>query len=360
MFIVSPKWIYLDNKKLESKKSVLIDGSLIIDVLTDSQIEKRYKNLPRTTFSNHIMMPTLTECYLNIDECDNQHKYNEKMNNILSKGITNVQIVTKKYKDILNYEPIDNLKISYIITLDSSECSNQDLKEMINTIDYYKSDQTKIFSINLINVISFDSELIEKISSICNELNLNIIIHLKELITLTDSHVDKVFKFWENINLLNNCSVHDFLSIKREWRDYFNKKNINLLIRFRDLNNKNNLDLFLTSINTNYKCILVSDEENVYRFFDFVKIVYTLGPDDDKFDTYKITNCVTTNASSFFIEISNSSKIRKGNLASFNLFKYNSNKFLAEDSNKPSMCDLDNSSLTNVWSSGIRIDTDYE
>ena len=116
MIIVSPKWIYLDNKKLDSKKSVLIDGPLIIDVLTDSQIEKHYKNLPRSTFSNHIMMPTLSECYLNIDDCDNQHKYSEKMNNLLSRGVTNVQIVTKKYKDILNFETINNLKISYAVS----------------------------------------------------------------------------------------------------------------------------------------------------------------------------------------------------------------------------------------------------
>ena len=47
MFIVSPEWIYLDNKKLEFKKSLLIDGSIIIDILADSQIERRYENLPR-------------------------------------------------------------------------------------------------------------------------------------------------------------------------------------------------------------------------------------------------------------------------------------------------------------------------
>ena len=86
MFIVSPKWIYLDNKKLEFKKSVLIDGSIIIDILADSQIERRYENLPRLTFSNHIMMPTLSECYLNIDDCDNNEKYSKKMNKLLSKG----------------------------------------------------------------------------------------------------------------------------------------------------------------------------------------------------------------------------------------------------------------------------------
>ena len=168
-------------------------------------------------------------------------------------------------------------------------------------------------------MINFNKELLEKISSICNELNLKIIIHLKELTSLTDNDVEKIFTFWENINLLNNCSVHDFISIKKKWHKYFNKKDINLLIKYADFNKKNNIDLFLSLINKKYNCILVSDEEYLYKFFDLIKIIYAFNSSDESFDSYKITDCVSANTSGFFMEMSNTATIRKGGLASFNL-----------------------------------------
>ena len=60
------------------------------------------------------------------------------------------------------------------------------------------------------------------------------------------------------------------------------------------------------------------------------------------------------------MEISNTATIRKGGLASFNLFNYNINRFLVENLKRPLIYDIDNSCLTNVWSSGIRVDTGYE
>ena len=47
MFIVSPKWVYLSNKKIESNKSLLIDRSIIADILVDNKIDKTYGKLPR-------------------------------------------------------------------------------------------------------------------------------------------------------------------------------------------------------------------------------------------------------------------------------------------------------------------------
>ena len=80
-------------------------------------------------------------------------------------------------------------------------------------------------------------------------------------------------------------------------------------------------------INKKYNCILVSDEEYLYKFFDLIKIIYAFNSSDESFDSYKITDCVSANTSGFFMEMSNTATIRKGGLASFNLFNYNINRF---------------------------------
>ena len=97
---------------------------------------------------------------------------------------------------------------------------------MLKTIDFYKSDTSRVFSINLVNIINFEKDLIIKISSICNELNLSIDIHLNEINNLSDSEIKKLFKFWEEINLLNNCVVHDFLTSKKLIQSYISKYKI--------------------------------------------------------------------------------------------------------------------------------------
>ena len=100
------------------------------------------------------------------------------------------------------------------------------MREMLKTIDFYKSDTSKVFSINLLNIMNFEKNLIIKISSICNELNLSIDIHLNEINNLSDDEINKLFKFWEEINLLNNCVVHDFLTSKKLIQGYIRKYKI--------------------------------------------------------------------------------------------------------------------------------------
>ena len=56
MFIVSPKWVYLSNKKIESNKSLLIEGSIIVDVLVDNKIDKNYRKIPRIHYQNHLIL----------------------------------------------------------------------------------------------------------------------------------------------------------------------------------------------------------------------------------------------------------------------------------------------------------------
>ena len=117
---------------------------------------------------------------------------------------------------------------------------------MLKTIDFYKSDASKVFSIDLLNIMNFGKNLMIKISSICNELNLLIDIHLNEINNLSDSEINKLFKFWEEINLLNNCVVHDFLTSKKSIQSHISKYKILKLIKYSELLDIENIDLDFT------------------------------------------------------------------------------------------------------------------
>ena len=45
MLVISPKWIYSNNSKLEKDKGILIDGPIILDILDNESIEKKYKEV---------------------------------------------------------------------------------------------------------------------------------------------------------------------------------------------------------------------------------------------------------------------------------------------------------------------------
>ena len=352
MFIVSPKWVYLSNKKIESKKSLLIEGSIIVDVLVDNKIDKTYRKIPRIHYQNHLMVPTFSESYIDINDCDSQQKYNRKISNLFQNGVTKVQVVANDYKKILKYDPVPNINISNKITLNSSECTYHDIRDMLKTIDFYKSDTSRVFSINLVNIINFEKDLIIKISSICNELNLSIDIHLNEINDLSDNEINKLFKFWEEINLLNNCVVHDFLISKKLIQNYVNKYKVLMLVKYCELVDIENVKLLL-SLKPNYdRFVLVSDLENTYKLYDLFKVVNLFSKNGVTFDDKKILNSITSHTSDFFAETSSSGIIEKNSLASFNIFDINSKRLLCKDENYPTLADLDNESLTAVWSSG--------
>ena len=360
MFIVSPKWLYLGNKKLDHKKSLLIDGTLIADILSDTQIEKKYGRLKKVTFDNHVLMPTLCESYLNIDDCENQNDYSNKLNSMLKQGVTNIQINSKDHKKYINHERDHGFNITYMITLDGSKKVDNDIKDMIKLLDFYKSDSSKHFSVNLNKILHFDKKILEKISSICNELNLNINIHMNDFSKTTDSEAKEFFKFWDDINLLNNCSLQGFNSIKLQKHKYFNKKNITLLIDYSELNDIENIKLFLSLLKQKYKCVLVTNRENHYRFYDILNFMSFFTNSSDLFNPNGLIDCVTSNASRFFSQIEGSSIIKKGGLASFNIFNLQSNTLLEKERDNVSLIDIDNKSLTNVWSFGKRLYTSNE
>ena len=140
MLIVSPKWIYLSNKKIELNKSLLIDRSIIVDILADNKIDKTYQKIPRIHYKNHLMIPTFSECYINIDDCDTQLKYHRKISSLFQNGVTRVQVVANDYQKVLKYASLTNINVSNKITLDSSKCTYDIIKDILKTIDFYKSD----------------------------------------------------------------------------------------------------------------------------------------------------------------------------------------------------------------------------
>ena len=352
MFIVSPKWIYLSNKKIESNKSLLIDNSTIVDILVDDKIDRVYQKIPRIHYQNHLMVPTFSECYIDINDCDNQLKYSNKISNLFHNGVTRVQVVANDYKKILKYVLSHNINVSNKITLDASKCTYDDIKDVLKTIDFYKSDTSKVFSINLVNIINFEKDLMIKICSICNELNLSIDIHLNEINNLSDNEANELFKYWEEINLLNNCAAHDYLTSRKSIQKNISKYKILILVKYSELLDIENVKSLLSLNPNGGRYVLISDLENTYKLYDLLKVVSFFFNEDLAFDGRKILNSVTSNTSEFFAKTLPSGIIEKNSLASFNIFDINLKRLLWNNQNYPSLADLDNQSLTAVWSSG--------
>ena len=355
MFIVSPKWIYLNNKRLEKDKSLVIDESIIVDILDTKSVEKNYSKLDKIEYSNHILIPTFTESFINMDDCFSQSDIDRKLEILLKNGVTRIQVVSEDYKNLVSYNTDNNLDMSYIVSFNGKTCNQNNIKDIINMLDFYKSDPTKKFSFNLINILNFENSLIEKLASISNEININIHIQGDVLSEIKDKNeIDNIIKFWDSINLLNNCYLHNIFYKNETWLSFLNKKSIKLMIDYNDINSQDKLNSFLSIIERNYTCILITDKSNFFNLYKIMSIIKTLNVED--FDTYcrKIINCVTTNTSNIFSKSNNSGCIKKGLVASFNIYDYSINSFTIKD-NSHQLCNLDNQSLTHVWSAGKKV-----
>ena len=357
MLIITSKWIYLNNKKLECDKSLLIDRSVITDIISNDKIKKDFKNIQREFYDNHLVVPSFSECYLDINDCENEEEYQKKITRIMCSGVTRIQVVSKDYKKALKFVRNYGLYMSFALTLDAADYTQDEMKQLINTLDFYKSDHSIRFSIDLRNILSFENETIKKVAYICNELNLQINFHSGDLMGLNNNDTEKLFSYWDDVNLLNNCAVHDIVTHKKNWMKYLNKKNIILMVKYNELMNLENVEYFLMLIENKYKCVLVSDCENSFKFYDILKIIQYFCKDNEKsFDPYKILDCITTNTVSFFEDLSQREILKKDSLASFNVYNYHKEKFLIKHSSKPILVNLDNKSLTNVWSLGQIMD----
>ena len=354
MIILSPKWIYLENKSLASDKSILVDGGKILDVLTENAIEKNFNQLRRIYYKNHIMVPSFTDAYINFDDCVSVDHYKLKIKNILLNGITKIQIVSKDYKRFLKLKHDDQLDISFMITLDGIKCDQTDINSMIKTLDFYKSNPNQLFNINIINILKLDNQIIEKIASIANEIQFNIHIHLNDLTGLSNTQIKDKIKYYDDINILNNCTIHDAIMYKEEILKHINKKNISICIKYNELNCFEDIKYFISLIEDGYNCILISDKEKSFRFYDLLKITNLVNRNINTFDSNKIMDCVTKNTERCLSNSSHKNIINKGATASFNLYDQ-SKKFLLNNQYQPELVYLDNESLTNVWSNGKEV-----
>ena len=360
MFIISPKWIYFGNRKIESGKSLLIDGSVIAEILTDNDVLKKYNKIPRIPYKHHLMLPTFSESFINTNDCTNHELYSKKLTSLLKNGVTKVQIVSDNYKSLLNYDVPSNMNISYKIILDASNYEYDDMRSVLNTLDFYKSDHTKKFSIDIRNINNFKKDLLIKVASICNELSLSIDIHLGELAHLSNMQINNFFSFWEEINLTNNYTVHDFLQSEKFIQNNIDRVNATLIIRYSDLFDINNLELFFSLMKKKYKCVLASDLDNTFRLYDLLAGINLFFENNLAFDEYNIIKSFTSYSSHFFHEDYSSTSISNGGLASFNLFDIQKKRLLLKNNFFPQLSDLDNTSLTNVWSSGEAINIKNE
>ena len=175
---------------------------------------------------------------------------------------------------------------------------------------------------------------------------------MNEINNLSDNEINEIFKFWEEINLLNKCVVHDFLVSKKLIQNYISKYKILILVRYSELLDIENIKLLLSLKPNNNRYVLISDLENTYRLYDLFKVVNLFSKNEFAFDERKMLDSVTSNTSDFFAQASLSGIIKKDSLASFNIFDINSKRLLWKDENHPTLTDLDNESLTAVWSSG--------
>ena len=353
MLIVSPKWIYLNNTRLEKDKSILIDGPIIKEILKNETIEKKYKGISRIEYPNHVLMPTFTESYLNSNNCLNKIEVETKIRSLLKNGVTRLCIHGKNYKDIMSID-ISQLDIVHIIELDGKTIQQTDIKEMTDVLDFYKSDLSKQFCISLNNIIDFDQDIIIKLSSILNEIDINIHIKGSCLQNITDKEkINDLVTFWSEINLINNSYLHGALSLSDYWKTNIKKKNITAIISYMELLSIDNIMKYLHLLEKKTKCVLITETFNSYDLYQIIKIIEKLDIyPNNIFDKNKIINCVTENASNLFSNFISAGSIKRGNKASFNLFDFTSNQLLKNKNCNPKLSILDKQSLTHVWSAG--------
>ena len=353
MLVISPKWIYLNNAKLEKDKSILIDGPIILDILDNESVEKKCKEISRIIYPNHILMPTFTESYIDLNDCLGEKEVEKKIKSLLMNGVTRLCVYKKNYKDIMNINA-NLVDIAHIIELDGKTINQSDIKKMTDIFDFYKSDPSKQFCLSINNIIDFDKDIIIKLSSIINEIDINAHIKGNCLKNISDKkRINNLIKFWSEINLIDNSYLHGVLNLSDYWLSSVKKKNVTAIISYSELISINNIIKFSSLLKHDYKCILITDTSNSYNLYELIKSIESIEVEEkNDFDKNNILNCVTKNTSDLFYNFISTCVIKKGNKASFNIFDYTSNQLLINKTNPPYLRNLDKQSLTHVWSAG--------
>jgi hypothetical protein len=353
MLVISPKWIYLNNTKLEKDKSILMDGPIILDILDNESIEKEYKEISRIMYPNHILMPTFTESYLDLNDCLNEKEIEKKIKSLLKNGITRLSVYKKNYEDIMNINT-DLVDIAHIIELDGKNINQSDIKKMTDSFDFYKSDPSKQFCLSINNIIDFDKDIIIKLSSIINEIDINVHIKGNCLKNISDKkRINELIKFWSEINIIDSSCLHGVLNLSDYWLSSTKKMNITPIISYNELISIDSITSFSSLLKRNYKCVLITDKSKSYNLYELIKFIESIDIEEkNNFDKNNVLNCVTKNTSNLFQNFLSTDVIKKGNKASFNIFDYTSNQLLKNKNKSPQLRNLDKQSLTHVWSAG--------
>ena len=225
---------------------------------------------------------------------------------------------------------------------------------MTDIFDFYKSDPSKQFCLSINNIIDFDKNIIIKLSSIINEIDINVHIKGNCLKNISDKkRISELIKFWSEINLIDNSCLHGSLNLNDYWLSSAKKRSITAIISYSELASIDNIKSFSTLLKHNYKCILITDTSNSYNLYEIIKLIESIDMEDkNNFDKNNILNCVTKNTSNLFQNFISTGVLKKGNKASFNIFDYTSNQLLTNKTKPPQLRNLDKQSLTHVWSAG--------
>ena len=358
MLIISPRWIYSHRKKLETEKALLIDGSLIKEIIDKNTIKKKYKDFKVIEYTDHILMPSLSESCIKVHDCIDENQLNIKLNRLLSNGVTKVNL-SGVSEDMMKYTFNSHIQLGQMFELDGKIVEQSDIKNVTSLLDNFKSDPSKLLSISLKNINHFDDEVIKKISFITNEVSISLHINLNDIYHIShEKELKNKIKFWEDINLLNNSYLYTFPGFNEQWFRSIKKNNITLMISYKELKNIKNLKYLISLLDKKYKCILISNDCESYKFYQIINHIKLFTKNQMDSDIVcKIIECVTSNTSELFSNYLSSGTIKKGNQASFNLFNYKQNYFLDNYDINPDLYNLDKESLTHVWSSGKQVGT---
>ena len=81
------------------------------------------------------------------------------------------------------------------------------------------------------NIIDFEEEVILKLSSILNEIDINLHIKGNCLQNITDKkRINNLISFWSEINLINDSYLHGAISLNDYWKTNIKKKNVTAII----------------------------------------------------------------------------------------------------------------------------------
>ena len=355
MLIISPRWVYLHNKKLEKDKALMIDGSIIKEIIDKNTIKKKYKDFKIIEYNEHILMPSLSESCIRIHNCIDENQLNNKLNKLLSNGVTKVNL-SGVSENIMKYRFNSHLQLGQMLELDGKIVEQSDIKNVTSLLDSFKSDPSKLLSISLRNINHFNNEVIKKISFITNEVSIDLHIDLNNINNvLNKKELTAKIQFWEDINLMNNSYLYVFPKFNEQLFESIMKNNITLMISYKQLNSFENLNYFMSLLEKKYKCILISDDCESYEFYRIINLMRMFMNNMDLSFADKIIECVTVNTSELFSNYLSSGSIKKGSQASFNLFNYKQNYFVDNDDINPNLYNLDKENLTHVWSAGKQV-----